>query len=386
MTKNMKKVSLFVFIDAFGWEILKRHSFLDDLLVTKVPLGTIFGYSSTCDPTIITGKMPRDHGHFSFFVFNPAESPFAICRYLAVLPKFLTRRGRVRRVLSRIIQRHYGYTGYFQIYNMPFHYLPLFDYSEKRDLYQPGGINSGVPTIFDHLRDQGIPFYLSDWRIKEEDNLKSLEHVLEEGKIVFAYLYMAAMDAILHAHGTTSHLVTEKIKWYENKLRSVITLAQKKYDSVHVYIFADHGMTDITDECDLIKQIDRLGLRFGIDYAAMYDSTMARFWFPREAAREKIIEVLEKEPRGQILSEARLREYGCDFADNTYGDLFFLLNPGVLLLPSFMGETSLAGMHGYAPEHKDSSAMLASNVVPEPMPQRLDDLYDLMLKEVSQSG
>jgi hypothetical protein len=118
----------------------------------------------------------------------------------------------------------------------------------------------------------------------------------------------------------------------------------------------------------------------------MYDSTMARFWFPKNSAREKIIEVLEKEPRGQILSEARLREYGCDFADNTYGDLFFLMNPGVLLLPSFMGETSLAGMHGYAPEHQDSLAMLASNVVPEPMPQRLDDLYDLMLGEVSDSG
>jgi predicted AlkP superfamily pyrophosphatase or phosphodiesterase len=386
MTKNMKKVSLFVFMDAFGWELLKRHPFLDDLLVTKVPLGTIFGYSSTCDPTIITGKVPRDHGHFSFFVFNPAESPFGICRYLAVLPKFLTRRGRVRRVLSRVIQRYYGYTGYFQIYNMPFRYLPLFDYSEKRDLYQPGGINSGVPTIFDHLRDQGIPFYLSDWRIKEEDNLKSLESALEEGEIVFAYLYMAAMDAILHAHGTKSPLVTDKIKWYENKLRSVITLAQKKYDPVHVYLFTDHGMTDITDECDLIKQIDRLGLRFGIDYAAMYDSTMARFWFHSNSAREKIIEVLEKEPQGQILSEERLREYGCDFPDNKYGDLFFLMNPGVLMLPSFMGETSLAGMHGYAPEHKDSLAMLASNVVPDPMPQRLDDLYDLMLGEVSDSG
>jgi hypothetical protein len=48
-----------------------------------------------------------------------------------------------------------------------------------------------------------------------------------------------------------------------------------------------------------------------------------------------------------------------------------------------MGEKSLAGMHGYAPDHKDSVALFASNVVPASMPRRLDDLYDLMLREVS---
>ncbi len=74
--KQLKRISLFVFIDALGWELLKRHSFLDDILITKEPLGTIFGYSSTCDPTIITGKLPRYHGHFSFFYFNPEGSPF----------------------------------------------------------------------------------------------------------------------------------------------------------------------------------------------------------------------------------------------------------------------------------------------------------------------
>src|SRR5947209_16258995 len=96
------KLSLFVFIDAFGWELLQRNSFLDDVLQTKAPLGTIFGYSSTCDPTILTGKLPREHGHFSFFYHNPSGSPFRICRLLRFLPAFVTRRGRVRRLMSRV--------------------------------------------------------------------------------------------------------------------------------------------------------------------------------------------------------------------------------------------------------------------------------------------
>jgi predicted AlkP superfamily pyrophosphatase or phosphodiesterase len=376
-------LSLFVFIDAFGWEISRKYPFLDDILVTKRPLGTVFGYSSTCDPTILTGKLPREHGHFSFFYHNPADSPFGICRLLRFLPRSITRRGRVRRVLSRIIRRFYGYTGYFQIYNMPFRYLSLFDYSEKRDIYQKGGINSGCPTIFDHLRDHGIPFYLSDWRASEERNLKALHADLGEGKIRFGYLYMAAMDAILHAHGTDSKPVADKLRWYEQQLREVLQAAKAKYANVRIFLFSDHGMTDTVGLVDLIPRIDALGLRFGVDFNAVYDSTMARFWFFNRQSRERIVETLRGEPRGRILAREDLAAYGCDFPDSKYGELFFLLDPGQLLCPSFMGETPLAGMHGFAPDHKDSVALFASNVVPDPMPQALDDLYALMLREVS---
>ncbi len=383
MRPDRRKLALFVFIDAFGWEILRRRPFLDDLLKVKAPLTTVLGYSSTCDPTILTGRLPREHGHFSCFRYNPAASPFGACRLLALLPGPIARRGRVRRVMSRAIRRCYGYTGYFQIYNVPFRYLPLFDYSEKRDIYQPGGINGGVPTIFDHLRGRDIPFYLSDWRKKEGDNLASLEAALKEGEVVFAYLYLAAMDAVLHAHGARSPAVEGKVRWYDDRLRSVVRLAQKNYDAVHLHVFSDHGMTDVTDCCDLAARIDRLGLRFGVDYAAIYDSTMARFWFLKDPARERVAEALRAEPRGEILSEERLAGYGCDFADRGYGELFFLMNPGVLICPSFMGETPLAGMHGYEPHHRDSLAMFASNVTPDPMPRRLDDLHGLMLREVS---
>src|SRR5258708_29210942 len=96
-------------------------------------------------------------------------------------------RARVRRVMSRLIRRYYGYTGYFQIYNMPFRYLPLFDYSEKRDIYQKGGINGGCPTIFDYLRDKPIPFYPSDWRASEERTITALNAALPRGQLPYAF-------------------------------------------------------------------------------------------------------------------------------------------------------------------------------------------------------
>lgn len=379
---HKKKISLFVFIDAFGWELLQHHAFLNDLLPTKAPLNTVFGYSSTCDPTILTGKMPNEHGHFSCFYYNPQHSPFKPYRHLSLLPKSLTSRGRVRHWVSKSVKRFLGYSGYFQLYNMPFQHLPLFDYSEKRDIYQPGGINSGAPTIFDPLRQHNIPFHLSDWRKNEVENLASLSDELRLGNIEFAYLYMAEMDAILHAHGTQSEAVSQKIAWYDKQLRKIIHLAHQHYDTVHISLFSDHGMTDVTNVCNLMPQIDNLGFQFGKDYAAIFDSTMARFWFFSSKAQNAITDLLKQEPCGRILSEQDLIQYGCNFDEDQYGELFYLLKPGVLLCPSFMGETPLAGMHGYEPTHKDSVAMFASNSTINPLPNRLDDLYPLMFKEV----
>ena len=35
------RLSLFVFIDAFGWELVQHYPFLDDLLTVKAPLGRV---------------------------------------------------------------------------------------------------------------------------------------------------------------------------------------------------------------------------------------------------------------------------------------------------------------------------------------------------------
>ena len=371
-------LDLYVFVDALGWRIAERYGFLRDLLTYRQPLQTIFGYSSSCDPTILTGALPQEHGHFSFFYYNPEESPFRLCRYLQVLPEFLARRGRVRRLLSRVLRRYYRITGYFQIYNVPFRYLPLFDYSEKRDIYQPGGINNGQPTIFDHLRERGIPFHHSDWHAPEARRLAALTAAVQQADIRFAYLFLGDLDATLHHHGVFSPAGEARLRSYERQLRELIALARNHYPEVRVSLFSDHGMTDTLDTCDLSGRIEALGLRFGEHYVAMYDSTMARFWSLDDRARQAIPTALQQETRGHLLSSGELAHYGCAFPGAKYGELFFLMNPGILLCPSFMGARPLAGMHGYAPEHPDSVATFLSDRPPHPAPQRLDDLYELM--------
>ena len=380
-----KRLTLFVFIDAFGWELVKRWPFMEDIIAVKAPLDTIFGYSSTCDPTILTGKLPRDHGHFAFYYYNPQESPFRYYRYLDLLPKTLFSRGRVRSRLSREMGRFHGFTGYFQLYNMPFRYLHLFDYSERRDIYQPGGINSGARTIFDALREQRVPIGVSDWRKPEFTRVAALHQELDRGEIRFAFLFLGGLDAVLHAHGTQAPEVGDHLLLYEQKLRQLLEKAQSVYTTVRFFAFSDHGMTDISETIDLIRRIETLGLTFGVDYAAVYDSTMARFWFLKKRARDTVSHALQEVPQGWIVPEEQLAQWGCDFPEHKYGELFFLLNPGVLLCPSFMGRKPMAGMHGYAPEHPTSVAAFMANVPLSHVPKRLDDLYGLMLAEAAGS-
>ena len=296
-----KDLSIFVFVDALGWEVLGRRKFLEDVLPIRSPLESVLGYSATCIPTILTGQMPREHGHFSFFCRPPEKSPFRAASLLSLLPEMLAKRGRVRRWISRAVGSALGYTGYFQLYNVPFRHLPLFDYSEKRDIYQPGGIISGSPTIFDCLRDHGVPFHLSNWRRSEADNMAALEHDVDRGDIRFAYLYLASLDGIMHDQGPGSDRVDEHLAWYEERLRQILTLAGRRYGDVSITVFSDHGMAKVGESYNIVSRVDRLGFELGRHYVAMYDSTMARFWFMDDRAEQQIRTLLEADEKGRIL-------------------------------------------------------------------------------------
>ena len=380
MGNKAARVSIVVFIDALGWEILRDRNFLEDELPFRSKLRSVFGFSSACVPSILTGQLPRGHGHWSFFYHTRGKSPFSPLRLLQWLPKGLTNRGRVRAQISKLVKRLYGFKGYFQLYNMPFELIDKFDYCEKRDLFKRGGMNKGN-SIFDHLENSDTRYHCSDWREAEETNLGALKDSLEEGNISFAFLYLASMDALLHQVGKASHEVDTKLAWYEQRLREIMQLAREHYEDVRLFVCSDHGMATVEKTVDIHSRVAALGLNEGRDYVATYDSTMARFWFYSDAARQRIIALLNNIPEGRILPEQELATLGCDFEGHQYGELIYLLDPGTLLVPSHMGTQPITGMHGYHPDHPDSDASLLSNVNPPVQPKCITDIFHLMRAE-----
>ena len=353
---------------------------MEEELPYRRKLKSVLGFSSACVPSILTGGRPRDHNHWSFFFHAPGGSPFSALRWLRFLPKRLAERGRIRNLISKVVKKIYGYEGYFQLYNMPFEHLHLFDYCEKRDLFKPGGINRGR-SIFDDLHEAGADYHVSDWRNSEAMNLEALKRELEGGRISFAFLYLADMDGLLHRVGKASTEVDSKLEWYENALRDVLVTATSFYDGVHLHVCSDHGMATVHSTVDIMDKVERLGLTFGSEYVAAYDSTMARFWFRSESAHAAIRSLLESLPEGRILEKSELEELGCDFDEDRFGQLIFLTNPGVLIVPSHMGLKPITGMHGYHPDDPDSDASLLSSVPPPGDPECITDIYGLMRAE-----
>jgi len=380
MNNKSDKVSIVVFIDALGWEVLRNRRFLEEELPFRSKLRSVLGFSSACVPSILTGNQPRDHGHWSFFYHTRERSPFRPLRLLRWLPRGMTDRGRVRNWISKVVKRAYGFQGYFQLYNMPFKLIDRFDYCEKRDLFRPGGMNKGK-SIFDHLEGSGVSFHCSDWRQPEDTNLESLQDSLVKGEISFAFLYLASMDGLLHQVGKSSKQVDDKLAWYEHRLRKLMALAREHYSEVRLFVCSDHGMATVEQTVDIGSKVDALGLHEGRDFVATYDSTMARFWFYSDTARQRISTLLSNMPEGRILTDKELQALGCDFDNQQYGELIFLLDAGVIIVPSHMGTQPITGMHGYHPDHPDSDASLLSNVPPPVRSECITDVFHLMRAE-----
>jgi hypothetical protein len=151
---------------------------------------------------------------------------------------------------------------------------------------------------------------------------------------------------------------------------------------VRLYIFSDHGMANCNEFLDLQAQINALGLRMGKDFAVVYDSTMARFWFFNDRARQKVIEKLEQVPQGRVLSDLELRKLHAHFDDGHFGQLIFLVREGVLIVPSHMGERPIRAMHGYHPDDPQSYAALLTNQSEIPASvQAIPDIYRLMVRD-----
>ena len=369
---------LFVFVDACGWEIIKDHPFARTLAPERRRLRSVFGFSSACIPSILSGRWPVSHRNWCYFVYDPPHSPFRSLRYLRWLPTALTSRRFFRHRLSLALKVHLKFRGYFDLYNIPFKYISLFDFSEKKNPLQPGGLNVG-PNIFDYLQDRSVPYHVSDPTVSERQNLDHLLADIGSERIDFAFLYWPDLDGVLHRVGNTSPEVPAKLAAYEPWLAELMARAHEHYSEVRLTIFSDHGMANCDRLLDLRARIDPLGLRMGVDYAVVYYSTMARFWFFDDRARRLVTECLGGVPGGRILPDAELEQLGTLFPDRYFGELIFLLDEGGLIVPSHMGERPIRAMHGYHPDAPHSYASLLTNYTDVPAHiTAIPHVYELM--------
>ena len=347
-----------VLVDALGWSLAGSDPAFAPRLTQRRPLATVLGFSSGALPTAFTGQPSSVHGRWLMYRRAAGNSVFRGFTWLRLLPGRVRRSWRLTQWLTRLVA-HRGVRGYFNLYEVPRAELAAFDLPERDDIFSPGGLP--CESLWDTLQRRGIAWRGWNWRTPEAEARAELLTRLEQGGDDLLFLYSALLDARLHHEGSRGAGVraslTEWSAWFE----TAATAARRAGREPWLYLCSDHGMVDVTQQVDVMGAVAGLPWRRGRDYTAFFDSTLARFWWHSLAARDAIRALLGPAHGGRWLTREELVHAGADFTDQRYGEDLFLLDPGVLMVPSFMGTRGVAAMHGYDPAHADMPGMLASN-------------------------
>jgi hypothetical protein len=375
-----KKASIFVLIDALGWEWIKSEPFLSSVAPYRRPLESVVGYSTSAIPSILTGRYPYQHGRMSLFeLARSGNSPFrGLAGLICAMPPAMVENRYARYAVRQLARVQNNFTGFFILHGVPLRYLPLLDICEKNDIYQPGGI-PGSTSIFDLLKQRNINHRVYNYRQGPDSSLfAAMEKDLQNGKASFYFLYLAEVDAFLHLHAHDPAAVSGLLKTYSDSLTRLYQTAAASYAEVSFHLFADHGMAPTIREVDLERKLKTLGLREKKDYLYLLDSTLARFWFFSASARKKVVGAIRDDETGHWMTEAELRSLGAWFDDHRYGDAIFLMNEGSVIAPGHMGRHAPKGMHGFHPAARHSLASFMSSVDYGDRLKSITDIYSIM--------
>lgn len=382
-----RRVHAFVLIDALGWKYLEGREFLPDALPHRGPLRTVLGFSSGAIPTILTGVPPSEHGHWNLYYYDPKGSPFRWLRYFRFLPDSILDSRVSRKIVKELGRRVLGMGRLFECCVSP-RWMPYFNWVEKRNIYDRGGI-SGAQSIFDQFANANFEYRVYSYHHSTDESiLNQACDDIEHTDAQFFFLYLSEMDMFLHMNCNAPKKIEERLQWYERGLRAVLEAARRIDPAATMTVISDHGMTPVANHFDLVGALDTLALKMPGDYLAVYDSTMARFWFFNDRAKETVRKRLRELPCGRILEDQELRSLGIFFSDRRFGELIFLLKPGWLVSKGdFNGKGWMPlGMHGYDPADPYSDAIFLSSERPARPVTSIADVHAVMWEKAGLSA
>jgi hypothetical protein len=210
------------------------------------------------------------------------------------------------------------------------------------------------------MQREGVRYQLWDYRSDESENLAAAERALSDDTDVL-FVYTAELDALMHRVGIFADAVGARLQRYTRFLEAMRHTARARDISLTTILLSDHGMTNVTSAVDPWGALNASGLKLGRDYLAFFDSTMVRVWGDKGAVDGAAAALGDA---GRLLSPHELRAFGCEFPAHEYGDAVLLANPGRLIVPSFMGASVIAAMHGYHPDDAFSKGCFMSDAGP----------------------
>lgn len=299
-------------------------------------------------PAFFAGLYPEECDIAHLYCYDPERSPFR------ELPPDLSD----RRDISEFVRRKEAERGHTasQYYagpaEIPFNFLPYFDFSEKYLTSDPGSLGENI-SLFDVLREHSKKWLWIGYPNADQRTSPLLGMFQKELKDdhSFVYLHFAELDWVGHQYGPHSQKQKRTLREIDEAIREIYETLRKRFSKVNGIIFGDHGQVKVKRTVDIESLLNQSDLEPEKDYLYFLDSTQARFWFFKEKAKGEVIRILNQIPYGKILQEEDYKRLRFRFEHNKFGELIFVVENNTMIFPNFFQrEAPCKGMHGYLPE------------------------------------
>ncbi|MFA5358768.1 MAG: alkaline phosphatase family protein [Patescibacteria group bacterium] len=328
--------NLVIFIDGFPYDQLAQTDFLNNLKKSRRIPG--IGYSFNLYLEMFAGLVPDQSGVFCEFAFEPQRLQNKTVRILMPVLKIIDKLGIFSSLFKRFVT---GYCG-FKFHNVPFAYRYFFTDAGKQ-IQRP---DLREKTIFKKIEklSNGKIFDHSICCYTDKESVGLFYQNIDADNL---FIHFTELDGAGHA-GFLSAEYFAKLKWLDDKLKNIWQKYQERHPGANLIILSDHGFCSV--EKFIRPEFERIGsLKAGRDYFYFVDTTMVKFWFLSQAAKEAVLKYLSGLDFGRVLSEQERLASG--IADKKFADEIFLLQPGIAFFPSFYGGIiKVKGVHGYGPE------------------------------------
>jgi len=348
----VRTITFLVYIDACRYDYITRENtpFLYELAKEGVfrRVETVPGF--TQEAAMMTGKYPDETGFFTWYRYAPSSSPFLWLRpfgFLGFLREFrfyYPIKVGVRKVTSLITNREYQDPAF-----VPLRVLPYF---ENISALLPQGLPNLASLCrlakYDCFEQTVVYGYIGSKTCGAlfDPIVKSVESKHPSDLYI---IHVGDLDGVGHKFGPHPELFQQSLRGIDSWISKTYRVARRSFNCNFI-VTSDHGMFEVESGIDVEDRLRHLPLKVPDDYIYFLDSTVARFWFSNERAGRLVTEQLSRIPNGHILTQDEKERLHINFKENTYGELFFWLDKGSLIFPSFFQSIATEktnGMHGY---------------------------------------
>jgi hypothetical protein len=341
------------------FQITKQNTPFLYSLKEKCGLGVvkpIFGYD--IQTAFWTGTYPETDNYFAKYEYHKNLDKF---NFINLFPH------KIRVLLFNITRYLKGYDFFTNLCKHK--YAKHFIIARKYHFFHKNAFT--IPTLFDILRKKNKKFLYYQWPVIATNDCFELKFFprLNDKKIGnffirllkkyrnydFYFLQLRDLDLYSHKYGPYLKEVEKRLKIIDSIIKKI--LKNFSLDKDNILIFSYFGMVPVKKVIDLESKLPK----FGDGYIYFLDSTMARFWFFNDKVKQKVLNILKDVTEGHILSKKEKINYHVDFKDNRHFEELFLLNPGVIINPSFFHAKAIKGAHCYGLVSEEENGVLVAN-------------------------